>query len=71
VPSLPITRTRGRSPGVGRVAAERDDGAVLEHHDDAEHVIERDAVLEAVRPPALVATLPPTVLTCCDAGSGA
>ena len=34
---------------VGRLAAEQDDVAVLEHRDHAEHVVEGHAVLEAVR----------------------
>jgi hypothetical protein len=59
-------------PGIlAGAAAEPDDAAVGQHDGEAEDVVRRDAVLQAVRPAGVLATLPPMVHTVCELGSGA
>ncbi len=54
-----------------RGAADLDDRAVDQHHFNAEDVVRRHAVLEAVRAAEFIARLPAIVQASCEDGSGA
>jgi hypothetical protein len=47
------------------------DLAVRQHHLGAQHVVDGEAVLQAVRAAGVLATLPPIEQTSCEDGSGA
>ena len=59
-----------RAPGLALRRTEPDHARVGEHHLELSHVIGRDAVLEAMGPPAFSATFPPTVQAVWLDGSG-